>query len=63
MEHRQRVTVVVPTFEPKYEGDAGLESYYEDNFDSWLDPEGPFDLTLVLTDFRSSDAYKAFLRR
>jgi hypothetical protein len=59
----QRVTVSVPTFEPNYAGNSDLEAYYAANFDSWLAPDGPFDLTLVLSDFRSSDTYKAFLRR
>jgi hypothetical protein len=59
----RRVTVVVPTFEPKYQQNDKLEDYYAANFDSWLDPQGEFDLKLVLSDFKSSDPFKAFLLR
>lgn len=60
---KSNVTVSIPTFEPNYVFNEGLEKYYELNFDSWLDPDGLFDVTLILCDFKSSDEYKVFLRR
>lgn len=60
---RQKIIVAMPTFEPNYVFDADLEDYYQKNFDSFLDPVGPYDAILGLTDFRSSDAYRSFLRR
>lgn len=55
-----RASVVVPTFEPDYTPNRKLEEFYTANFDSWRDPAG-FDATLILSDFKSSDAFKAFL--
>lgn len=57
-----RVLLAIPTFEPSYEKSPDLESFYRENFDSYLDPEGGHQLTLVLTDFMSSAAFKDFLR-
>ena len=47
---KSNVTVSIPTFEPNYVFNEGLEKYYELNFDSWLDPDGLFDVTLILCD-------------
>lgn len=57
-----RITVSIPTFEPQYQANAGLEAWYIDNFDSWLDPEGDFEVTLILSDFASSETFKKTLR-
>jgi hypothetical protein len=57
-----RVSIIVPTFEPVYAKNLALEEFYRDNFDSWLDPEGDFDSVLIISDYRSSDPFKAFLR-
>jgi hypothetical protein len=63
MPPRLRVSVVVPTFEPDYAANPALEDYYAANFDSWLDPDGGFAAAVVLSDFASSAAFKAFLHR
>jgi len=54
---------VVPTFEPKYKKNEALEDFYQKNFDSWLNPLGNFEVTLILSDFKSSEDFKVFLRR
>ena len=59
---RTRVRIVIPTYEPQFEGGEELESFYRTNFDSYLDPDGDFDWSLVLTDFKSSLRFKSFLR-
>jgi hypothetical protein len=61
MPPRPRVSVVVPTFEPDYAANTRLEGYYAANFDSWLGADGEFEVALVLSDFTSSAAFKAFL--
>lgn len=58
-----KVIVSIPTFEPEYDGNPQVETFYTTNFESFLDPEGPFSVELILSDFRSSDPFKAFLRR
>ena len=58
----RRVSIVVPTFEPEFVPNPDVEAFYRANFESFLDPEGDFEATLVLSDFRSSDAFKAFLK-
>ena len=59
---KMRVSVIVPTFEPSFSPNAALTDFYQSNFDSWLQPDGSFETTLLLSDFRSNEAFKGFLR-
>jgi hypothetical protein len=57
-----RVSIVLPTFEPGFSGDPALAEFYRRNFDSWLDPLGGHDWSMVISDFRSAPAFKRVLR-
>lgn len=56
------VAIVTPTFEPDYSPNPSLEQWYRDNFLSFLNASGRHEIRLFLTDFASSDPFKAFLR-
>lgn len=60
---RPLATVVIPTFEPNYRPNDALEAEYARNFDAFLQTVPGFDVTLVLTDYMSNEAFKTFLRR
>ena len=59
---RTSVAVVTPTFEPNYKPNPALEQWYRENFLSFLNASGPYDIRLFLTDYASSDPFKEFLR-
>ncbi len=56
------VTIVTPTFEPHYVPNNALENWYRENFLSFLNTCGGFEVSLLLTDFASSAPFKNFLR-
>lgn len=55
--------LAIPTFEPEYEPSAELESFYTANFDSYLEPNFDHEFLLVISDFKSSEPFKRFLRQ
>ena len=64
-----RVVIVIPTFEPNYrrnDGNTALLDFYDTNFNSWLnskDCSSGIDLRLVISDHKSSNDFRAFLRK
>ena len=56
------VTIVTPTFEPHYSSNLPLEKWYRENFLSFLNASGPYEIRLFLTDYASSEPFKKFLR-
>ena len=58
-----RLLVVIPTFEPSFEPNEQLEAYYRVNFDAWLRADGAIEPHVLFSDFKSSEAYREFLRR
>lgn len=57
-----RVLLVILTFEPDFVEDPTLLGFYRTNFDSLARPKTRHNLTVVISDFKSSRAFKAFLR-
>lgn len=58
----QKIIMSIPTFEPLFDGNPGVIEFYKKNFESFLNPEGNFSFEMIISDFRSSDLFKVFLR-
>jgi hypothetical protein len=56
------VAIIIPTYEPDFVSNDDLLSIYKKNFTSLLNPQGVGKWSIWISDFKSSEAFKSFLR-